>query len=76
MIQLRNNGIYKLPNEQRTVYALALGNNEFFLYDCEYGTSLPPRFSVNADGTLINWFKDFPVWTVEDLTDTGENFRG
>ena len=70
--RLRNYGIYRLPNELRPVFAHTPNDTEFYLYDCRMGRRLPPRFIVQPDGKLINWFGDFPVWTVADLVDTGE----
>lgn len=72
LTRLRNFGIYKLPNEQRSVFAHTSNDHEFYLYDCRIGMRMPPRFIVQPDGKLINWFNDFPVWTVNDLVDTGE----
>lgn len=71
--KLRNGGIYQLPNAQRSVFAMAIGD-EFYLYDTAFGARLPPRYIVHTDGKLINWFNDFPSWTIEDLVDTGETY--
>lgn len=75
MKRLRNYGIYNLPSSQRSLVLISTGNDTFFLYDSEHGTRLPPRFSIADNGQIINWFKDFPVWTVDDLIDTGETYK-
>lgn len=74
MAQTRNRRVYKLPGEQRKLFALALEKNEFYLYDFEFGARLPPRYIVSSNGVLTNWFDEFPVWTIEDLVDTGEEY--
>lgn len=75
MEQLRDYGIYTLPGAQRSVYLVPSGYNSYFLYDCEFGVRLPPRYRVGDDGHIINWHNDFPVWTVQDLIDTGETYE-
>ena len=75
MTQLRNFGIYHLPGIERGLYVVPVGRNTYFLYDSEYGTRLPPRFEVADNGHIINWFDDFPVWTVDDLIDSGKNYQ-
>lgn len=72
MMQLRNKGIYRLPGQQRKIFALAFGEGEFRLYDCEFGMSLPPRFNITKEKNITNWFGVMPVFTVDDLIDTGE----
>lgn len=72
MQHLRNYGIYKIPGIERRVFLVSCGVDEYFLYDCEFGGRLPPRFRIAANGEISNWFGDFPVWTVDDLIDTGE----
>lgn len=72
MVRLRHKGIYKLPNNQRDVIAFEIGDGKYALYDREYGVRLSPRYTVQSDGKLINWFADFPFWTVDELVDTGE----
>jgi len=75
MSRLRHKGVYKLPHGQREVFAVKVGGEEYFLYDADYGFRIPPRYKVNPDRRLTNWFDDFPVWKVEDLTDTGETYQ-
>jgi len=70
-LKLRDRGIYQLPNNQRKVFAVAFGD-EYYLYDIEFAGELPPRYIIHIDGKLTNWFSDFPVWTIDDLVDTGE----
>ncbi len=75
MKQLRDYGIYNLPGIKRELYLVPSGKQTYFLYDCEFGSRLPPRFSVANNGCLINWFKDSTLWTVDDLIDTGETYK-
>ncbi len=75
MTQLRDYGIYHLPGIERSLYAVPAGYNTYFLYDCELGSRLPPRFQIAENGHISNWFKDFPVWTVDDLIDSGETYE-
>ncbi len=75
MKQLRDYGIYNLPGLQRSLYLVPDEHGGYFLYDCELGSRLPPRFRIAGNGHIINWFKDFPVWTVNDLIDTGETYK-
>jgi hypothetical protein len=74
MTHLTNLRIYELPHGKRSLVAMSIGDGAYFLYDSEYGTGLPPRFKVDADGRLINWFGDFPIFSVDDLIDTGKNY--
>jgi hypothetical protein len=75
MKQLRDYGMYNLPGSLRALYLVPNGEDTYFLYDGEFGSRLPPRFRVTGDGHIINWFDDFPVWTIADLTDTGETYE-
>ena len=72
---LRNYGIYKLPEHIRQVYAVSTGGGTFLLYDCQFGTTIPPRFEVLPDGRIRDWHGDFTSWSIQDLIDTGENFQ-
>lgn len=74
MKQLRNYGIYRISGLQRSLYLVPNGVDTYFLYDCEFGSRIPPRFQIAACGRITNWFEDFPVWTVNDLIDTGETY--
>jgi hypothetical protein len=73
MRQLRNYGIYTLPDFVRQVYVVSSVNSTYLLYDRELGTSIPPRFEALPDGHIRDWHGDFTPWTTEDLRDTGEN---
>ena len=75
MIHLKNLRIYDLPNGKRKLVALHDENGQYSLYDLEHGTLLPPRYKVDADGRLINWYGDFPIFTVDNLVDTGEDYQ-
>jgi len=75
MKQLRDYGIYHLPGSQRSVYAVPLGGDTYLLCDCQFGSVLPPRFHIAADGKITNWFEDFPIWNVSDLIDNGETYQ-
>ncbi len=72
MRDLRDYGIYKIPGIERSLLLVPLGADGYCLYDVKFGARLPPRFRIAADGKISNWFDDFPVWTVDDLIDTGE----
>jgi len=71
LTKLRHLGIYQPPHNQRRVFVLPVGD-ELHLFDVEFGATIPSRYIVHADGKLTNWFGDFPVWTIDDLVDTGE----
>jgi hypothetical protein len=75
MKPLRQYGIYKIPGIERSLFLVSCGLNIYFLYDIEFGAQLPPRFHIAANGHINNWFEDFPVWTVDDLIDTGETYK-
>lgn len=71
MKKLEGNRVYSLRGVERPVYAVRVGGGEYFLYDCEFGVRLPPRFKVLADGRIKDWHDDVSRWTVDDLIDTG-----
>lgn len=73
MRRLRYYGIYKLPGVVRPVYPIPAGD-KFYLYDYKFGSSIPPRFMVEADGRVVNWHGDLMPLTIEDLVDTGESY--
>jgi hypothetical protein len=75
MKHLRDYGIYNIPGIERSLVLVPCGQNTYFLYDSEFGLRLPPRFHIAASGYINNWFEDFPVWTVNDLIDTGETYN-
>lgn len=75
MKQLRDYGIYNLPGAIRGLYLVQDEEDTYFLYDCQFGSRLPPRFRIASNGHIINWFDDFPVWNVDDLIDTGETYE-
>ena len=75
MRRLRNCGIYNTPGPVRQVYAVSAGDDAYLLYDCQFGTTIPPRFEVLPDGRIRDWHGDFTSWSIQDLIDTGENFQ-
>ena len=75
MRKLREYGVYTLPGIERSLYLVTASGNTYFLYDCEFGARLPPRFQIAENGNLINWFNDFPVWTVDDLLETTDTYQ-
>jgi hypothetical protein len=75
MIQLEDGKIYRLPNGKRNLVAIHIGDGEYFLYDSEYETRLPPRYKIDSDGRLINWFGDAPIFSVNELIDIGNNYQ-
>lgn len=75
MNRLTDYRIYILPGSQRSLYLVSNEKEVYLLYDCEFGSRLPPRFRVAANGNISNWFDDFPIWTTADLIDTGEDYK-
>ncbi len=75
MRELRNFGVYQPPGGQRRVVAVVNGDG-YFLYDHEYFTTLPPRFTVKADNSVLDWHLRPAGWGADDLLDTGETFDG
>ena len=75
MTQLRDFGIYYLPGSRRSLYLVPSGEKTYYLYDCEWGSRIPPRFQIAANGHIVNWFNDFPVWSVDDLIDSGKTLE-
>jgi hypothetical protein len=50
-------------------------HQKLFNFQNQGWTRLPPRYKIEADGKLVNWFKDFPVFTVDNLIDTGKDYQ-
>jgi hypothetical protein len=71
--EIRHYGIYTLPDGGLYV-AVKDGGDKYFLYPREGGTLNPPSYAVNPDGRIVAWVGEAKGWTVDDLTDTGENF--
>jgi hypothetical protein len=71
---LRTHGIYELPDGRRFV-AVNRGAGTFFLYPASHGPVAPPVYEVTADGAVVPWHTGGTPYRVEDLTDTGENFK-
>lgn len=70
MNELRNNGIYTLPNG--SAYALfSAGRGRYFLYPCDGGAFNPPSFEATRDGRVLPWLGGGDKWCVTDLEDTG-----
>jgi hypothetical protein len=74
MRKLRSFGIYQPPGETRPVYVVLNGGG-YTLYDSELGATIPPRFEVKPDGSVVDWHDDPASWSVEDLVDTGDSAR-
>ena len=74
MRQLRNYRIYRLPNVERSLFLASTTDDAYFLYDCELGDRVPPRFEITSDERIINWHGEDTGWTVDDLIDTGETY--
>lgn len=73
MIQIEDGKIYRLPNGKRNLTAVHIEDGEWFLYDSEYKALLPPRYKVDSDGRLINWFEDAPIFSVDELIEIENN---
>jgi hypothetical protein len=73
MKELRNAGIYKLPDDN--VYAVfSADKGKYLLYRCQHGVSNPPSYQTTPDGRILPWLGEGHEWKVEDLTDTGKTF--
>lgn len=72
MRELRHKGIYLLPGEGRPVRAVRSKEDGYNLYDAELGERLPPRFTVDARGAVLDWHGDPAAFTADELIDTGE----
>jgi hypothetical protein len=70
MKELRERGIYRLPDGEELVASVGRGGG-FVLYDervwRRYGV---PDYSVNAQGKLTR-MGESTRWSLEDLSDTG-----
>jgi hypothetical protein len=71
MKELRNYGVYKLPDGHSYVLVRG-GSGNSYLFDCAQPPSQPPVFQVTQEGRVQRWFNSGPEWFVEDLEDTGE----
>ena len=72
MSQLRNRGVYRLPDGHGYV-AVRGGSGRFYLFECSRGLRLPPVFEV-AEARVRRWFNSGAEWGVEQLEDTGRTF--
>lgn len=70
-MSLRDRGIYQPPGELRPVRAVRSGDL-YSLYDAEFGDRLPPRFTVDAQGKVLDWHGERAPFTAEDLVDASE----
>jgi hypothetical protein len=70
MRQLRNFGVYRLPDGLGYV-AVRGGSGKYYLFSSEEWPRLPPVFEVTADGRVLRWFNPGPEWLDEQLEDTG-----
>jgi hypothetical protein len=73
MSELRNYGVYRLP-DAATYVAVPAGACMYFLYDRSRGTQPPPVYEVTAEGRVLRWFGSGPDWLVEQMEDTGETY--
>jgi hypothetical protein len=73
MRQLRNYGVYRLP-DGRGYVAVRGGSGKFYLFECREGLKLPPVFEVTQEGLVLRWFNSGPEWCAEHLQDTGRTF--
>ena len=70
MAQLRDCGIYRLPDGKEYVAACNL-SGVFFLFDCTTAAEPRPVFEVTEEGRVARRFGTGREWSVEDLSDTG-----
>ena len=70
---LRSHGIYTLP-DGKSYAAIKDGGGDYFLYPSAAGPVHPPAYEVTAEGAVKPWMSSGRVWTVKDLTDTGETY--
>lgn len=73
MTQLRNYGVYRLPDGLGYV-AVRGGSGNFYLFECGDELKLPPVFEVTSEGYVLRWFNSGPEWLAEHLEDTGRVF--
>jgi hypothetical protein len=71
--QLRNCGIYRLPDGYLYVVVRG-GTGKFYLFDYSTLTKARPVFEVTADGRVARRFGSGPEWRVEQLEDTGQTY--
>lgn len=69
MRQLRNFGVYRLPDGLRYV-AVRGGSGKYYLFSADEWPRLPPVFEITADGRVLRWFNSGPEWFAEQLEDT------
>ena len=73
MAQLRNFGVYRLPDNHPYVLVRG-GGDRYFLFDCDLRLKAAPVFEV-AQGRVRRWLGSGAEYGVEDLEDTGETFE-
>lgn len=72
MKELKNNGIYTLPNGAAYV-AQRVAGGRFFLYLCQANAfSYIPTHLVTPEGCIQPWYGGSREWAAEELTDTGK----
>ena len=70
MKELREKGIYRLP-DGNFYAAQSAGHGRYFLYlSDEGGISDPPRYLITQTGKIQPWVTE--EWLVDDLVDTGK----
>ncbi|HEX5708551.1 MAG TPA: hypothetical protein VFX96_14705 [Pyrinomonadaceae bacterium] len=72
MRQLRNYGVYRLPDGLGYV-AVRGGSGKYYLFSFDEWPKLPPVFEVTTDGQVLRWFNSGPEWLADQLEDTGES---
>ena len=71
MVTLRAHGVYQLSGVSRPLLAFPTDKGGYLLYDSELGSAVPPRFTIDSEGRLIDWHGEETRWTVADLTEAG-----
>jgi len=64
--QLRENGVYSLPDGRRFVVTPAYSGG-YFLHDLRLGLNHPPIYLVDGSGQLLSWGYR-TCWRIEDLS--------
>ena len=71
---LRDYGIYRVPDGMLHICVRASGGR-YFLHLLLMGFNMAPRYVVERDGRVAPWLGGSQEWRVEELEDTGENYR-
>ena len=68
-IELRENGIYALPDGRELIARMGMLGN-YLLHDPTHGVSAAPLYLINESGQLLSWGR-VTRWSARDLNDTG-----